>query len=131
MNTLKSSGIHTDGHDHSMLLCLSRENITGAENSIYHDMEGKDVFMDDFVLKEGSALLWEDNKVFHYVNPASLIDVKKEGVRTMMLLGYPAYWVITGGTNPNNTLGPKDSDAELQQRKNQQLAQEWKASTGN
>ena len=85
-------------------------------------MVGDKVLMDPFVLEEGTALMWEDNKVFHYVNPASLIDRGKEGVRTMLLLHYPADILITGEPNKNNTLGSNKMEEQRQLRKHEKLA---------
>ena len=74
------SGIHTDGCDVCALVCLKRENINGCENSVYYDLEGNENVLDSFVLKEKNVLYWKDNKVYHYVNPASLINEDKDGI---------------------------------------------------
>ena len=100
-----------------MLVCLKRENINGAENSLYHDLSGNDVLMDDFILDEGKALLWLDNKVYHYVKPASLADREKEGVRTMVLVHCPGIMLLTGDPNKNNTLQRLQFEESRQLRK--------------
>ena len=112
-------GIHTDGVDRAALVCLKRENINGCENSIHYDLAGNKNVLDPFVLEEGNVLYWKDNKVYHYVNPASLINTDKEGIRTMILLHYPAIFVVTGETNTNNTLGRKVFERNKQLRNQQ------------
>jgi len=114
--SITGQGIHTDGLDHGMILCLKRDNVGGAKNSIYGDVMGADVLMDPFVLEEGNALIWQDNKVFHYVSPASLVDKSKGGIRTVLILLYPGNLLVTGEPNPNNTLGKKVFDPSLQLR---------------
>ena len=118
-------GIHTDGVDNAALICLKRENINGAENSIHYDLAGARNVLEPFVLKEGHILFWRDNKVYHYVNPASLVNREKQGVRTMILLHYPAIFVVTGETNTNNTLGRKvfERDRQLRKQQNEQIDQ--------
>lgn len=105
--SITGQGIHTDGCDVCALVCLKRENINGCENSVYYDLEGNEKVLDSFVLKEKNVLYWKDNKVYHYVNPASLINEDKDGIRTVVLMSYPIIFMVDGETNPNNTLGRK------------------------
>ena len=102
---LTGQGIHSDGADRAMLVCLERENILGAENAIYADLSGKRALVNPFVLQEGRALLWHDNKVFHHVAPARVDEPRSAGSRTVLIAHYPAVHYLNGTVNPNNTLG--------------------------
>ncbi|NEQ50297.1 MAG: 2OG-Fe dioxygenase family protein [Leptolyngbya sp. SIO3F4] len=102
---LTGQGIHSDGADRAMLVCLQRENITHAENAIYRDLSGHRAVLDPFVLKEGHGLLWHDNRLFHYVAPAQLKNPQMDGSRTVLIAHYPAFHYLSGKINPNNTLG--------------------------
>lgn len=117
--SITGQGIHTDGCDVCALACLNRENINGAKNSIYHDLAGKETYLEPFVLQEGKVLHWKDNKIFHYVSPASLVNEEKEGMRTIVLMSYPIIFMVDGVPNPNNTLGRNVQAAGRQLRNNQ------------
>lgn len=101
---LTGHGIHTDGVDKAMLLCLNRKNIKGGLNSFYGDHEGNEVIREPFVLKEGYGCFWEDNKLYHHASPAEPADGVGEGVRTVMVAVYPGKFFLEGTENPNNTL---------------------------
>lgn len=102
---LTGQGIHSDGADRAMLVCLERDNIEGAQSAIYADLEGKRSLISPFVLEAGKAMLWHDNQVFHTVQPAQVKDKSSEGVRTVLIAHYPAVHYLQGTTNPNNILG--------------------------
>ena len=103
---LTGQGIHTDGANRAMILCLERKNILGAENAIYADLNGDRALMKPFLLEEGQALLWHDNRVFHYVAPARIaVGSESAGERTVLIAHYPATHYLTGKINPNNLLG--------------------------
>lgn len=101
---LTGQGIHSDGADRAMLVCLERNNIAGAESAIYADLNGKRSLIEPFVLKEGSAMLWHDNHVFHHVRPARVVDPDQASTRTVLIAHYPAVHYLKGTVNPNNTL---------------------------
>ena len=101
---LTGQGIHSDGADKAMLVCLKRENIANARNAIYRDCQGKQAVLSPFILSEGEALFWEDNRVYHYVEPARAIQSETLGRRTVLLAHYPAIYYLNGQTNPNNQL---------------------------
>ena len=103
--SLTGQGIHSDGADRAMLVCLERSNIDGAESAIYADLKGKRSLIEPFVLNQGQAMLWRDNQVFHDVQPARVIDPQQEGTRTVLIAHYPAIHYLQGTENPNNTLG--------------------------
>lgn len=106
---LTGQGIHTDGADRAMILCLERTNVVGAENAIYADLNGDRALMNPFVLEAGHALLWHDNRVFHHVAPAQTANhvssQEATGTRTILIAHYPATHYLSGASNPNNLLG--------------------------
>ena len=103
--SLTGQGIHTDGHDRAMLLCLDRHNIVGAENAIHENLSGSRPVIEPFVLQPGEMLVWKDNEVFHDVTAADPIDPDQPAWRTVMLAHHPAAHSLTGAPNENNTLG--------------------------
>lgn len=106
---LTGQGIHSDGADRAMLVCLERDNVLGAENAIYADLNGKRALVNPFVLEAGGALLWHDNKVFHSVGPARIDDGHRSvGSRTVLIAHYPAVHYLNGTVNPNNRLGTNE-----------------------
>lgn len=103
---LTGQGIHCDGADCAMIVCLDRKNVVGARNSLYKDTDGDEPILDRHLLEVGSSLSWKDNEVYHYVEPVQLLDKSRKGSRTIMILNYPAIHYITGEANTNNTLPP-------------------------
>lgn len=97
-------GIHSDGTDKAMLMCLARRNVKGALNSFYGDAEGTDVIVKPFVLEEGHAAYWADNVVYHHVSPGAPADGTEVGERTVLVANYPGKFLMDGSRNPNNTL---------------------------
>ncbi|MEM7796509.1 MAG: 2OG-Fe dioxygenase family protein [Cyanobacteria bacterium P01_C01_bin.118] len=107
---LTGQGIHSDGADRAMLVCLQRQNVNDAKNGIYRDLRGHRPVLDPFILEEGHGLLWKDNQVFHYVAPAQLKNPMVDGSRTVLIAHYPAFHYLSGQPNPNNTLGTNQVD---------------------
>ncbi|NEO86598.1 MAG: 2OG-Fe dioxygenase family protein [Spirulina sp. SIO3F2] len=101
---LTGQGIHSDGADKAMLICLQRHNISGARNALYRDPEGEKPVLKPFVLQEGEVLFWEDNRVFHSVEPAQVMPPAIAGSRTVLIAHYPAFHYLSGQANPNNQL---------------------------
>jgi len=101
---LTGQGIHSDGADRAMLVCLDRARIEGAESAIYQDLKGARSLIEPFVLAAGDAMLWHDNRVFHSVQPARVAPTETEGSRTVLIAHYPAVHYLNGTTNPNNSL---------------------------
>ncbi|MEL6582126.1 MAG: 2OG-Fe dioxygenase family protein [Cyanobacteria bacterium J06621_12] len=101
---LTGQGIHSDGADRAMLVCLERNNVAGAKSAIYADLAGKRSLIKPFVLEEGKAMMWHDNHVYHHVQPAEVIESEKEGTRTVLIAHYPAIHYLQGTANSNNTL---------------------------
>ncbi|EDX86487.1 hypothetical protein S7335_4191 [Synechococcus sp. PCC 7335] len=117
---LTGQGIHSDGADRAMLVCLDRHNIAGAKSAIYADLDGARSLIDPFVLEAGQAMLWHDNKVFHSVEPAQVVDPLEQGTRTVLIAHYPAIHYLSGTINPNNQLGTNsvESKKRLRQQSN-------------
>ena len=112
---LTGQGIHSDGADKAMLVCLERDRITGAESAIYADLKGTRSLISPFVLPAGQAMLWQDNQVFHNVQRAQVAEDATKGSRTVLIAHYPAIHYLNGTVNPNNTLttNPVNSDKQL------------------
>ncbi len=113
---LTGQGIHSDGADRAMLVCLEREHIEGAKSAIYADLEGTRSLISPFVLAAGDAMLWHDNQVFHTVEPASVAPTALAGTRTVLIAHYPAIHYLNGTVNPNNTLGTNVAEAHRRLR---------------
>lgn len=109
---LTGQGIHSDGADRAMLVCMERDNVTDAQSSVYEDAEGERPIINRVVLEEGQVLFWKDNEIYHYVEPAGLDDPERSGRRTVMIAHYPAMHYITGKPNENNTLPPSGKHPE-------------------
>ena len=106
-------GIHTDGHDVAAILCVQRENVVGAENSLYSDLNGEGVLLEPTSLEEGDALFFRDNSLYHYVSDMKPADRHVDLKRTVLLVHYPARMVLTGETNERNTMKRNDSKIQL------------------
>lgn len=113
---LTGQGIHSDGADRALLVCLERENVEGAESAIYADLEGARSLISPFVLQAGQAMMWHDNQVFHDVQPAQVTDLQQEGTRTVLIAHYPAIHYLRGTVNPNNSLGTNAVEEEKRLR---------------
>ena len=99
-------GIHCDGVDVCMLSVLRRENVKGTRSAAFLDPEGTQPLFTPRVLQPGECMFWRDNRVYHYVEPARLVDKSKPGYRTVLVMGYPGIHQVIGINNPNNTLPP-------------------------
>ncbi len=104
---LTGQGIHSDGAERAILVCLERNNIRGAKNAVYLDLEGEKPVLNPFILKQGEGMLWHDNEVFHHVEPAQPLHDNQESSRTVLIAHYPATHYLTGTVNPNNRLGTR------------------------
>lgn len=119
MDCLTGQGIHTDGHDSAMVACLQVDKgVKGARSAIFSDSDGQNMILGPIALKEGQVMFFNDNKVYHYVEPAwdaqemknkNIVDDKHISIsetkkRTVVLAHYPAYFSPTGERNPNNIL---------------------------
>lgn len=103
---LTGQGIHSDGADVAMLAVLRRENIAGARSAVFADPAGRHTLFGPQPLQAGQVMYWQDNAVYHYVEPARRLDKSRNGYRTVLIAHYPATHYISGEGNPNNTLPP-------------------------
>jgi hypothetical protein len=125
--SITGQGIHSDGADQAMLVCLSRDRVEGAESAIYADLNGRHAVLPPFVLHAGNGLYWQDNKVYHHVSKAECAAQAEEintgtneaGTRTVLIAHYPAFMFMTGAKNPNNALVSNEATS---------AAVAWKAS---
>ncbi|MEO1392189.1 MAG: 2OG-Fe dioxygenase family protein [Cyanobacteria bacterium J06634_5] len=113
---LTGQGIHSDGADRAILVCLERDRIQGAESAIYADLKGVRSLISPFVLQPGQAMLWHDNQVFHHVQPAQVTEGATHGSRTVLIAHYPAVHYLNGSINPNNTLATNTVEKSQQLR---------------
>jgi len=111
--SITGQGIHTDGHEKAMLLCIQRKNVTGAMNQYYADLDGKQPLCQPCVLEEGDASFFKDNELYHYVSPAGPAEPTKDMARTMLLMHYPAEDVLVGESSPKNKRGSRRSFIKL------------------
>lgn len=110
---ITGQGIHTDGADRAGIICIDRVNVEGAENALYADLEGKDELFSSSVLKEGDALFFKDNSLYHSVSDAKPIDPKKDLKRTVVIMHYPGLHYLTGNDNASNLLKRRSSEIKL------------------
>ena len=119
-------GIHTDGADVAMILCLERKNCTGAKNTLFADRHGHQMIMPPTILQKGEALFWKDGKIYHDVSFIRCHDVNKgPAVRTVMLLHAHAVCYLDGTHNPNNKLNEEKWHDEEYHPRHQK--KNWKA----
>jgi hypothetical protein len=112
-SSITGQGIHTDGHERAMIVCLERSNVKGALNSFFADLGGKTRLSEEKSLQEGQAVFFKDNSLFHYVSPATHEVPELPLDRTVMLMHYPAEDVLTGEKRSANNLGTRKSELKL------------------
>lgn len=103
---LTGQGIHSDGADVAMLAVLRRQNVAGARSAVFGDPWGCQTLFGPQPLRAGEVMFWQDNAVYHYVEPARLLDQAEGGLRTVLIAHYPARHYITGEKNRSNNLAP-------------------------
>ena len=81
--SITGQGVHTDGHDCAMLVCVERTNVSGADNSLYEDLEGKRTLFPPTKLDEGDALFFKDNSLYHHVSDAMPLEPARDMTRTI------------------------------------------------
>lgn len=113
--SITGQGIHTDGHEKAMLVCVRRQNVMGAMNQYYEDLDGKQPLCEPCVLQEGDASFFTDNELYHYVSPAGPAVPTEDMARTMVLMHYPAEEALTGTASPKNTRGTRRSLIKLRE----------------
>lgn len=114
--SITGQGIHSDGHDHAMLLCIERTNVHGAGNSFFSDLEGNNRLGDTRLLEEKDLVYFHDNEIYHHVSPASQIDHSAWMRRSMMLIHSPAEMVVDGRLNDSNKLSSNKAKIQLRSK---------------
>jgi len=113
--SITGQGIHTDGHDRAVLICIERKNVLGAENSLFADLDGKQELLSPTTLGERDALFFKDNSLYHYVEDAAPANSKEDMNRTMLIVHYPAGFTLNGSDNPENKLLTSASPLRLRE----------------
>ena len=108
---ITGQGIHTDGAEEAMIVCLERKNVhpKSAKNALYEDVMGDRVVMYPRALQEAEAVFWRDNEVYHEVSHiAPLCKEDGPAIRTVMLLHADSSYAIDGRKNERNKLPGRD-----------------------
>lgn len=82
---LTGQGIHRDGMAAVSVLCVSRENCSGAESVLYADRAGKR-HLTTLTLDPGQAVHFRDLEMFHDVTPIQAVDPSKPMHRSVLVL---------------------------------------------
>ena len=113
---MTGQGIHTDGADRAMLVCLHRgDKLEGAENVFHASLDGMEPLCEELPLQNREGLYFKDNSLYHTVTRAQVGKYQnlEQVSRTMMIMHAPAEIYMQGLPNPNNTLGANESDVKL------------------
>ena len=94
--TVTGQGVHQDGVKYAAVFCLSRSEVEGVTNYIFREGHGgcparcigaEGNVMMDKILEPNEMVVWDDEKVWHYVSPPSFLS--NEGERTAIVMGWP------------------------------------------
>lgn len=72
---LQGQGIHQDGSQCLSVLVVSRQNVSGGENTLFHDKSGKQLIKKT-TLNEGEILHLHDHKLYH--NISTLLPTQRD-----------------------------------------------------
>lgn len=114
--SVTGQGIHTDGADRAMLVCLHRgDKLEGAENVFHASLDGTEPLCEELPLQNREGLYFKDNSLYHTVTRVQVGKYQnlEQVSRTMMIMHAPAEIYMQGLPNPNNTLGANESDVKL------------------
>jgi len=114
--SVTGQGIHTDGADRAMLVCLHRgDKLEGAKNVFHASLDGTEPLCEELPLQNREGLYFKDNSLYHTVTRAAVGKYQnlEQVSRTMMIVHAPAEIYMQGLPNPNNTLGANESDVKL------------------
>jgi hypothetical protein len=81
-NTVVPEGIHRDGFNMIMIVCISRENIKGGINEVYKDSNN---ILNSTQLNPSDAIIINDNKVLHNVTEINKLDINKKAWRDVFV----------------------------------------------
>ncbi|CAL4200378.1 unnamed protein product [Meganyctiphanes norvegica] len=101
-------GIHTDGSDDVMMICVKRDNVLGAENQYHASLDGSQL-LGSSTLEAGDGVVVKDNEIFHYVTKATTNEPIAH--RIMIVIHSP--FDGNGDQNPNNKLGKNPATNQL------------------
>jgi len=102
LQSITGQGIHTDGADRAVLVCLHRgDGVVGAHNQFHGSIDGSKPLCEPFALMPGNAVLWKDNEIFHYVTRGAGTE-GSDNNRTIMIMHSPGEMFLLGATNENN-----------------------------
>ncbi|CAL4124250.1 unnamed protein product [Meganyctiphanes norvegica] len=105
-------GIHTDGADDAMLVCVERDDVIGAENELHAALDGSQPLTKPTVLEAGDGVVFRDNQIFHYVSDAKTnVPVTR---RTLILMHSPEEG--NGKVNPRNNQGTRKASIRLRKQ---------------
>ena len=115
--SVTGQGIHTDGADRAMIVCLHRgELLEGCENVFHGSLNGMEELSDEIPLKDREGLFFKDNSLYHTVTRAGIRGKHKnleQISRTSMIMHAPAEIYMQGLSNPNNNLGANEAEVQL------------------
>jgi len=119
--SVTGQGIHTDGSDRAMLVCLHRGcNVTGALNQFHGALDGSQPLCEPTELKPGGAVMFKDNELYHYVSPGKAAhaaeSLRTDAQRTVLLVHSPAEMFMQGLPNTSNDLGTKAGKVKLREQ---------------
>uniref|UniRef100_A0A0G4I9E1 Uncharacterized protein n=1 Tax=Chromera velia CCMP2878 TaxID=1169474 RepID=A0A0G4I9E1_9ALVE len=114
--SITGQGIHTDGANRAMLVCIRRTNCEGASNQFHHTVDGCNPASDSTVLHDGDACMFKDDSIFHYVSQAAPAVVGERMERSMLILHWPADHYLTGVSNAQNRRISAESPKGVQLR---------------
>lgn len=126
-HSITGQGIHTDGSDRAMIVCLHRgDKVHGAYNQFHANLDGTEPLCDPFILQQGEAVYFKDNELYHHVSRGFKVDTEtnlestghqvrlgSDCARKVLLLHWPAECHLNGTTNPANDLGRTDANVKL------------------
>ena len=102
-------GIHTDGADDAMLVCVERDDVIGAENEFHAALDGIKPLTKPTILEAGDGVVFRDNEIFHYVSDAATnVSVTR---RTLILMHSPEEG--NGISNPRNNQGTRKATVQI------------------
>ncbi|WP_084023222.1 2OG-Fe dioxygenase family protein [Xenorhabdus hominickii] len=79
-------GIHRDGVDYVIMICITRNNCIGGESTIYDKNQNKLI---SFTMKNTfEMVILNDKELFHGVSPIFRKDREKKAIRDMLVITF-------------------------------------------
>lgn len=115
--SITGQGIHTDGHERAMLVCMHRgSHVRGALNQFHQQLDGSEPLCDPVLVEAGDGVMFKDNEIYHYVTPGkgiSALGGDADTRRTMLLIHSPAENNLDGSVSKTNSLGSSQKGEKL------------------